>query len=160
MSTNKEVMVKMALDAWNSHIKRTDNLFDLLTDQQLLTQVAPGRNRGIYLLGHLTSVHDYLLPLYGFGQQLYPSLNDVFHDSPDDIDAEMPPLNELRSYWKKVNTSLSDNFKKFSEDEWFQKHNMITEDDFLKEPHRNRLNVLINRTNHLAYHLGQLVFLK
>jgi hypothetical protein len=29
-----------------------------------------------------------------------------------------------------------------------------------KEPHRNKLNLLMNRTNHLSYHLGQLVLLQ
>jgi hypothetical protein len=36
----------------------------------------------------------------------------------------------------------------------------MTEEDFEKEPGRNKLSVLINRTNHMAYHLGQLVLLK
>jgi hypothetical protein len=36
----------------------------------------------------------------------------------------------------------------------------ISEQDFAKEPMRNKLNVLINRTNHLAYHYGQLRLIK
>lgn len=41
-----------------------------------------------------------------------------------------------------------------------QKHSAVSEEDFAKEPHRNKLNLLLNRTNHLSYHHGQLVFLK
>ena len=33
-------------------------------------------------------------------------------------------------------------------------------EDFIKEPHRNKLNVLLTRTTHLAYHAGQLALLK
>ena len=44
-------------------------------------------------------------------------------------------------------------------EEWFTRHANITEADFPKEPHRNRLNVLLSRTNHLAYHRGQMVLL-
>ena len=43
--------------------------------------------------------------------------------------------------------------------EWFTRHANISEADFPKEPHRNRLNVLLSRTSHLAYHRGQLVLL-
>ncbi|MBK6626451.1 MAG: hypothetical protein IPJ87_16545 [Flavobacteriales bacterium] len=40
-----------------------------------------------------------------------------------------------------------------------QKLARIAEVDLPKEPHRNRLNVLMSRTNHLAYHRGQLIML-
>jgi len=40
------------------------------------------------------------------------------------------------------------------------KHTSVSEEDFAKEPHRNRLNVLTTRTTHLASHYGQLIFLK
>jgi len=37
---------------------------------QLEQQVAPGKNRLIYLWGHLTAVNDGLLPLLGIGERL------------------------------------------------------------------------------------------
>jgi len=40
-------------------------------------------------------------------------------------------------------------------DEWFAKHSAVSAEDFAKEPHRNKLNILVNRTNHHSYHLGQ-----
>jgi hypothetical protein len=30
------------------------------------------------------------------------------------------------------------------------------EDDYAKDPTRNRLSVLLSRTNHMSYHLGQI----
>jgi hypothetical protein len=35
----------------------------------------------------------------------------------------------------------------------------VSEADFLLEPHRNKLNVLLSRASHENYHRGQLVFL-
>ena len=64
------------------------------------------------------------------------------------------------NYWKEVNNVLSERFLKMPVNEWFQKHNAVSEVDFAKEPHRNKLNMVINRTNHLANHLGQLILLK
>lgn len=156
----QELIIKMALDAWNTHISRTDKLFNELTDEQLANEVAPDRNTGIYLLGHLAAVHDAMLPLLGLGEKLYPQLEDIFIKNPDQSGLEKPVTKDLRNYWLKVNKKLSQYFNQLTADEWFQKHTAVTTEDFAKEPHRNKLNVLINRTNHLANHLGQLVFLK
>lgn len=150
----------MALDAWNIYIKRTDTLFDALTDEQLHQEVSQGRNTGVYLLGHLASVHDMMLPLLGFEKQVYPELQDPFVESPDKSGKPFPEVSVLRAAWKDVNTRLSNHFAKMQPDDWFTGHTAISPGDFQKEPHRNKLNVIINRTNHLTSHYGQLVFLK
>jgi hypothetical protein len=160
MNDQKEVFIKMVLGAWNIYIERTDNLFDLLTDEQLQKEVAPGRNRGIYLLGHLTSVHDGMLPLLEFGEQLYPELTAPFITEPDSLSKQIPSMSDLRNYWKNVSSTLTVHISNIQPDDWFQKHTAVSDEDFIKEPHRNKLNILINRTNHLSYHLGQLAFLK
>jgi hypothetical protein len=41
-----------------------------------------------------------------------------------------------------------------------QKHTAVSDADFAKEPHRNRLSVVLNRAGHVQYHLGQLVWFK
>ena len=160
MKPIEETFIKMVMDAWYIQIKYTDDLFNSLSDEQLMKEVAPGRNRGIYLLGHLTAVHDRMLPLLGFGDQRYPNLYKTFVESADKIETNLPPTEDLRNCWKEVNNVLSEKLSKLSVEEWFQKHNAVSEIDFAKEPHRNKLNVVINRTNHLANHLGQLLLLK
>ena len=157
---SNQILVKMVLDAWYSKLKSGDVLFDQLSDEQLQNEVAPNRNRGIYLLGHLTGVHDMMLPLLNLGEQLYPQLKEGFIDQPDKSATEIVTASELRQYWKNVNAALENHFNKFGPDDWFQKHNSVSVEDFNQEPHRNKLNVLISRTNHLSYHLGQMVFLK
>jgi hypothetical protein len=149
----------MVLDAWSTYLERTDKLINSLSEEQLQKEVSPGRNSGIYLLGHLTAVHDALFPLLGFGAKLYPELEEVFIKNPDKSGLEKPPVNVLKEYWHKVNSKLSGHFSQLTMEEWFQKHEAISHEDFKKEPHRNKLNVVLNRTNHLANHLGQLVFL-
>ena len=153
------MMVKMVLDAWYSKIKEANDIFDKLTDEQLQNEVAPARNRGIYLLGHLTATHDGMLPLLNFGERFYPQLDEVFIDHPDRDKTLTTLTNELRAYWKNINSTLADHLSKLSPDAWFEKHNAVSKEDFVKQPHRNKLNVIITRTNHLAYHNGQLIFL-
>lgn len=156
----EELFIKMVLDAWHTQIKHTDDLLNALSDEKLQSEISPGRNRGIYLLGHLTAVHDRMLPLLGFGDQRYPDLYKTFVESADKAETELPQVEDLRNYWKETNNILSENFTKLSGAEWFEKHNAVSEVDFAKEPHRNKLNIIINRTNHLANHLGQLLLLK
>jgi len=155
-----QIMIKMVLDAWHSKINEANAILDKLTDEQLQNEVAPHRNRGIYLLGHLVATHDGILPLLGFGDRFYPQLDEIFIDNPDRSKTMITPASELRSYWKNINSALAGHFNLLQSDEWFQKHNAVSEDDFAKQPHRNKLNVMITRTTHLSYHTGQLIFLK
>lgn len=55
---------------------------------------------------------------------------------------------------------LSQKMNSLSAEDWFQKHTAVTAEDFAKEPHRNKLNIIITRTSHLQYHTGQLALLK
>jgi hypothetical protein len=160
MEAQKQLIVRSVLDAWNSRIEAADKLFDSLTDEQLGQEISPGRNRGVYLLGHLTGVHDRMLPLLGFGRQTYAHLDDTFLTRPDRSVAAIPSAKELRENWKNTNAKLSERLNNLSADEWFERHTAVTAEEFAKEPHRNRLNVVIGRTNHLQYHIGQVALLK
>jgi len=160
MQPQTELTIKILLDAWNAELKRTNALLNELTDEQLSNEVSAGRNTGAYILGHLTAVHDALFPLLAIREKSYPQLEEVFIKNPEKSGLEKPSVKELRNYWNEVNTKLSEHFNQFTPEEWFQKHTSVSEEDFKKEPHRNRLNVLMSRTNHLSYHRGQLVFLK
>lgn len=160
MTDQKSLMIKMGLDSWNTQVDRTDKLFNALSDEQLGNEVAPGRNSGTYLLGHLIAVHDALFPLLGLGEKNFPQFEEPFIQNPDKSEMDKPSTENLRKYWTEVKEKLDQSLNQITAEEWFQKHNSINEADFEKEPHRNKLNVLLNRTNHLAYHLGQLAFLK
>jgi hypothetical protein len=156
----KELFIKMVVAAWDSSTDQLNKLFDELSPEQLAAEAAPGRNTGIYLLGHLVAVTDRMLPLLGFGERSYPDLDKVFLASPDKSGLEMPPVQELKKYWKEVNAKLSAAIAKTKSDEWFAKHTAVSAEDFAKEPQRNKLNVLISRTNHQSTHYGQLIYLK
>lgn len=158
-TATQTVFIKMALSAWDSHNARVNKLVTTLSDDEWLADTAPGRNSGVYLLGHLIAVSDGLFPILGFGERLYPGLEKVFLESPDKSGLPTPSLPELKEYWKNVNAKLSEHISQMPADEWFTRHNSVSEADFAKEPHRNKLNIIINRTNHTSYHLGQLVYL-
>src|SRR3989337_3321026 len=131
--TGKAVFIKMVLSAWDSYNARVNKLIDALSEEQLSAETAPGRNSSVYLLGHLTAVSDALFPILGFGERLYPQLDKIFLENPDKSGLQMPPINELKEYWKKVNIKLTDHILQVSEDEWFTRHNNVSEVDFAND---------------------------
>jgi len=153
--TSQKLSVRVAINSWRLVMERANKMLSNLTDDQLLREVAPGRNRLIYLWGHLTAVHDAMFPILGLGERLHPELDAVFISSPDKAGA-LPPPGELRKYWHEVNGRLRSQFATLSADEWLQRHYAMSEEDYAKDPTRNRLAVLLSRTNHLSYHLGQI----
>ena len=150
----------LSLAGWNNQVKACTKLLSELSDEQLMKEIVPGKNRGIYILGHLAAVHDRMIPLLGFGDQLYPNLNPIFIQTPDKTVDEIPSLSELRNNLDKVNEKLNAHFVTMTATLWLEKHTSVSDEDFAKEPSRNKLSVLISRTNHLANHIGQLLLFK
>ena len=154
--TADKLSVQVAINSWRLILERVNKTFSNFPDDQLLKAVAPGRNRLIYLWGHLTAVHDAMFPILGLGERLHPELDAIFVSSPDKAGAPLPLVGELRKYWDEVNGKLLLQFASLSEEEWLQRHNVVTQEDYAKDPTRNRLAVLLSRTNHMSYHLGQI----
>jgi len=159
MQDQQQTFVKMGLDAWNGMVKRTDKVLNSINDEQLMQETAPGRNTGIYLLGHIVAVNDGMLKILGLDDRKYPELDEIFLQSPDKSGKEMPGVSALRQYWTDSCSILNEHFSKMQPADWFGRHMSVSEEDFAKEPHRNKLNVLIGRTIHLSEHYGQLLFL-
>lgn len=155
-----DLVIKMTLTAWDAQNGYLNKLLDELTDEQLMNEISPGRNRGIYLLGHLVAVSDAMLPVLGFGDRLFPALEQTFIRSADKAGQEMPSLAELKENLKAINAKLQENFNTSSSSQWLERHTSVSEEDFVKEPHRNKLNIIISRTNHMANHIGQMLLLK
>lgn len=158
--TQTETMIKMVLDRWYGSITNFDKILNSLSDEQVLKEIAPGKNRGIYLLGHLIAVHDDMLILLDMGEKQHPELHEPFINSADKVATQLPSVSELRSYWTSQCELLQQKFDKLTTEGWFSKHTAVSAEDFAKEPHRNKLNIIITRTSHLQYHSGQFVLLK
>src|SRR6267142_1607684 len=101
--TTDQLMIDTALASWRQVVAQASDSFNSLTDDQFQHEVAPGKNRVLYLLGHLTAVNDAMLTILGLGDRLHPELDAMF----------------------------------------------------IKNPTRNRLNILLSRARHVSYHMGQ-----
>jgi hypothetical protein len=151
-----EIFIGMAIKAWDTQISRTDKFLSTLDDEACLKEIAPGKNRVVYLLGHLIAVNDNMIALFSLGERVHADLDDAFVKSPDGPGLTKPDVAALRQYWKRSNEQLSALFATMTPEQWFGRHTSMTDEDLVKEPTRNKLSVLLNRTSHVAYHLGQL----
>jgi DinB family protein len=153
--TSETSFIDSALRGWKFNVERAEQLFGGLSPGQLEQEVAPGKNRLIYLWGHLAAVNDRLLPLLGIGERLHPEFDGMFISHPDKTVPLTVSGPSLKAAWQEINERLWEGFSKFSASDWAQRHTEVSEQDFQREPHRNRFGVLLGRTAHLAYHLGQ-----
>src|SRR5574339_890233 len=92
----RQTFVQMVLKQWNIHVSRLYKFFDGLSDEVLLYEIAPGKNRVIYLLGHLIAANDSMISLFGLGERKYAHLDDAFLKNPDKSSLEMPDPATLR----------------------------------------------------------------
>lgn len=158
--TQQEVFAQMALKAWNIQVERTTKLLNALSDDQFTQEIVPGKNTIAYLVGHLIAANDSMIGLFGLGERQYTHFDEPFLKMPDKSGQAFPPVSELREAWKHSNESLSAYFADMTGEDWMSKHTAMTDEDFAKEPGRNKMSVLLNRTNHIAYHLGQMIWKK
>ncbi len=156
----EEFLVQAVVSSWKQIVNRLDQRFASLDDEQLQKQIAPNKNRLFYLLGHLTAVHDRMLPLLGIGERLHPQLDEVYISNPDRTLPDPMSAADLKNAWSEVNSAITSAAEKFSGDDWLKKHNAISEEDFAKDPTRNRLAVFLSRTNHASFHTGQAALAK
>ena len=155
--TNEGSYVALGLKVWKAQLDRADKLFGGLSSEEVLREIAPGRNRLLYLWGHLTAMHDAMLPLLALGDRFHPEFDVAFVSNPDKSQAAIPSHEQVRQAWQTVNGELWKGFEKMSWSDWLQRHTAVSEEDFAKDASRNRFAILLSRTNHLSYHLGQAV---
>jgi len=67
-------MINSALRPWKSNADRIDKFFGAVSPEQLEQEIAPGRNRLVYLWSHTAALNDGLFPLMGLGPRLYPEM--------------------------------------------------------------------------------------
>ncbi len=150
-------MIDSTIRAWKFNSDRIDKFFGALSPEQLEREIAPGRNRLIYLWGHISALNDGLFPLFGLGARLYPEMEAMFITSPDRAAGSIYSPEQLKAAWTHINEKLVAAFSGWSPVEWLEKHTAVSNDDFLVEPHRNRYTVVLSRNTHMAFHFGQAI---
>src|ERR1700736_4225631 len=116
--TTEKSLIDSALRAWRFNVERAEELFGGLSPEQLEREVAPGKNRLIYLWGHLAAVNDRLLPFLGIGDRLHPEFDGMFISSPDKSVPLTVSGQSLKAAWQEINQNLREGFSKLSASGW------------------------------------------
>lgn len=154
--TQTELLTKTAVNSWKLVTARVDQMVTSMSDADLQREIAPGRNRVFYLIGHLVVTNDRLFPMLGLGDRLHPEMDAEFLENPDTHANSSVSAADLRNAWSEVSTQLTAAIEAMPPEQWLERHSAVSAEDFQKEPLRNRLAVLLSRTNHVSFHVGQI----
>jgi len=156
---HENTIVDLIVNQFEGKLQQTTAVFNALGAEAAQLPVAPNRNTVGYLLGHLVAVHDKLLEGLSLGQRLHPEWDGLFL-APQQDGPAYPAYQELLGAWQQVNAALVAGLATLSVADWLSKHAYVSDADFAREPHRNKLNLLLSRTGHLFHHGGQLALVK
>jgi hypothetical protein len=154
-----QFMIDQLLDQWENKIRETTDLFEAIGEGMAMEPVAPGKNRVIYLLGHLIVVHDLLFEALELGSRSFSNYDQLFL-TPQHVSNIYPPYELLLQQWTSLNSKLTARLRQLSINEWHSKHHYISEADFVVQPKRNKFNIFISRNSHLFHHAGQLALIR
>jgi hypothetical protein len=155
MSTKEDLFIKMVLSSWQSTQNAINKSIEGLSDEELNKPILPGRNTPAWIIGHLAAVNDGMFSILELGEKINPDYEKTF--THPDAGSKEPGIAEIRKYWQDTNARINEKMAALTPVQWFGKHARVSAEDFAKEPHRNKLNVVISRANHLSHHQGQLV---
>jgi DinB superfamily len=147
--------IEICVLQWDTYNKRMQKVLDEITDGKFAKPLFPGGNSPSWILGHLADTDDKLAEVMGIGTRLFPDLSTIYHHERGKNQDGHLSKEELTSKWKEIGARLDKAFKSWDEKEWLSRHTLVSPEDFAKEPHRNKLNVMLGRVAHKASHLGQ-----
>jgi hypothetical protein len=142
------LFTRIALKTWKATVGRFDDIVAASSDEDLDRVVMPGRSRLSYLIGHMTALHDRLLPLLGLGDRQHAELDAEFSDERDAHRTIAMSASGLREAWNDVNAALLAGMERLTPEEWLERPSTVAD--------TNRLGVLLNWTNHVSLHSEQI----
>ncbi len=141
---------------WDTYNRRMQQVLETISDEDFHKPVVVGGNSPSWLLGHLVDTDDALFELFGIRKRMYPDLAKIYHHERGTNQSGHLIKQELSFQWNAIVEELNRVIKSYSEKDWLSRHTVVSEEDFMKEPHRNKLNVMLTRVTHKASHLGQI----
>jgi hypothetical protein len=156
----ENIFTQTVLNSWKAVSRRIDDLAVKFPAEHFDARVAPDGNRVVYLFGHLAVAHDRMFTLLRIGKRLHPELDDAYFDNPDRTFPDPMSPADLTAALNEIHIALNRAFDALAPADWLQRHSEVAEAEFTENPTRNRLAILLSRTNHASLHTGQIVSTK
>lgn len=154
----KDLKSQLIYEQWKIAVGWTTKTINKITDDQFLMEISPGKNTGIWVLGHLIHTEDKLSEYLGKGDIIFPFLMKYFASGTKPISADYyPPIPDLRELWEKVILKNDKIISQVYDKEWEEPHKLINNPDSL--PFETKGGCLYRWALHQMYHNWQLVML-
>jgi DinB family protein len=147
------LFTRIAVNTWKATVGRFDDVVAGSSDEDLEREVTPGKSRLAYLIGHLTALHDRLLPVLGLGERRHAELDAEFAEERDDHRAIPLSPRHLRQLWNDVNAALVTGMERLTPEQWLEPPASGAAPSVAAP---NRLSVLLAWTAHVSLHATQL----
>ena len=147
--------IEICLLQWTTYNTRMQKMMEALSDEKFNTPIVANGNSPSWIFGHLVDTDDRLLELFGIRSRFFPELGKIYHNERGSNQGGHLSKAELTTRWAAISAELDKAFRSWGERDWMGRHTAVSEEDFKKEPHRNKLNVMLSRVEHKASHLGQ-----
>ena len=151
----EQALITSAVNAWKGTIERADRAVFAAQRRTATKGGGSRKNRLVYLWGHLTAVHDRMLPLLSLSERLHPEFDELFLSSPDKAVAYFQRLERLRSPGMRSIADCSPVLKA-SQRSVAAETRLRLRGETLQGSSRNRFAILLSRTSHIAFHLDRL----
>ena len=93
---HKEITVKMILSGWENGQDRIKKALSVLSDENMDLEIAPGRNKVSWIIGHLSAVNDSLFSILALGEKINEDYYNYF--AKDDSSIKAPGVSQIRQY--------------------------------------------------------------
>ena len=125
-----------------------------LSEDDLKKEISPGKNHGVWLLGHLITCEDDFALYMGKGEITYPEYQKMFAEGTKPLSFDnYPLLSEMKSKWKEMVDKNKKIYAELTDEELEQPHAQLTdENDFCQ----TKKDICVHWQVHLMYHVGQL----
>jgi hypothetical protein len=146
------------LQQWRVMAGWTSGTINALNDEDLREELSPGKNHGVWILGHLIESEDELSVFLGKEPFLFPEYETLFGQGSKLLPVgDYPSAVILREQWKAVLAKNERILSQMTDAEWDEPHARLKEgeDDFFKT--KGRCIGIWNL--HQNYHNGQLASL-
>ncbi len=149
------ILSKQFYRQYEMMVEWVNGTIDPLSDDEFKMELSPGKNHGVWLLGHLVTSDDDFSMFMGKGEQLFPQYYEMFGQGSKLLPAESyPQISELKNAWTEV---CNKNRKIYSEliDEKLQQPHALVK-DIEKDYFKTKERVIMAWHLHQLYHAGQL----
>lgn len=153
-------IAKQFFEQWKAMVEWVNENLELLTDEELQAELSPGKNHGVWLLGHIIESEDNLSVYLGKAPRLYPEYEAIFGQRSKLLPVgEYPLVALLRSQWVGVVAKNETILSQMPDAEWNEPHAKLQPGEEETDYFATKGRCIMIWILHQNYHNGQLSLL-